>query len=411
MSNNLLSVPISRFEPDRELSCDIYLRLPLNRKTLKIVSEGQDISSELLEKLKAKGHTELSVSWDESKGSDPAVYPLYKVDAPNITTPEEKFAPTPQVEVTTKITAAREEADLTQQNFAADKPEKEVTQRFSSEKAPKDEPSFNFSAQKPSTDKTEMRFSAGQPDKNSDETIIRSTAKAEEESIRISATSAKISERIRVLATKSDGQNNPEEMTALLSALEATEAGEELPAELAASLATDQDPAANDEENERAAAASRDLPATASRLAAYLGIALGYCKIDFLADLGTGAVAHFAKKQGTGFEEASLPEFVKAVNNADSPPNAQKDDYKKIVDFLDVYLSDPECDRSLRDIDKRLFYKTLSSFEKDSDQIDPWSLKKWTISVEAGPTLESHSLCSKASARALKTIKLNGAEN
>lgn len=494
MSTNLLKIPIQRFEAGRAVSCDVYLHLPLNKKTLRIAMAGQELSADLLARLRAKGHGELSVSWISSTGNDPSTYPIYldptiaaieaalpieqspaeplnvtelttaatesvsiaeateppaiaknseliepteiqtnfKPDAEVAAQPENTFSADPQeVEPTqsfskdeeklhsTKIKAGKTEKDLTQSVFGAEKAQQEKIQKFSSKTAPVDNSAFKFSAGEKKEEEPVAIFG------KSPETPLKEMSLSHPEALRrqddkakkAALVSAKISERIKILAEKVGDDSALNQMDGLLAALEASESGEELPVELIESLEKDPLPTApaNPQEQKDAlelerAALSRDLPATASRLAAYLGHSLGYSNIDFLADVGAGAVIHFVKKEGTTINENALPRFVKEGVLPNEQLNSQVDDFKKILEFLDLYLTDPECDRSLRDLDKKVFYKTIATLEKKSVLMDPWSANCWSVSVEKGPTLESHSLCTKASAKAIKTARSAYAE-
>lgn len=152
-------------------------------------------------------------------------------------------------------------------------------------------------------------------------------------------------------------------------------------------------------------ATSRDLPATVSRLAAYLGHSLGYTNVDFLADLACGAIAHFAKKEGEALNEDLLPSFTKRIISTDSAHDEATSDSREILQFLDAYIDDKECDRSHKDLMKRIFDRTVQDFSEKDDGPSPWSLKKWTSFVDRGPTMDSHSICTRASAKAVKSAR------
>lgn len=152
-------------------------------------------------------------------------------------------------------------------------------------------------------------------------------------------------------------------------------------------------------------ATSRDLPATVSRLAAYLGHSLGYTNVDFLADLACGAIAHFAKKEGETLNEDLLPPFTKRIISADTSPDDTISDSRDILQFLDVYIGDKECDRSHKDLMKRVFDRTMKEFSEREDGPSPWSLKKWSSFAGRGPTMDSHSICTRASAKAVKCAR------
>jgi hypothetical protein len=153
-------------------------------------------------------------------------------------------------------------------------------------------------------------------------------------------------------------------------------------------------------------AANRDLPVTISRLAAYLGHSLGYTNVDFLADLACGAIAHFAKKEGEELDESLLPSFSRrVVSSEDSPLDETIADSKEILRFLDVYIEDKECDRSHKDLMKRVFDRTLHELSERDDGPSSLTKKKWSSFAERGPTMDSHSLCTRASAKAVKAAR------
>jgi hypothetical protein len=152
-------------------------------------------------------------------------------------------------------------------------------------------------------------------------------------------------------------------------------------------------------------ATSRDLPATVSRLAAYLGHSLGYTNVDFLADLACGAIAHFAKKEGEALNEDLLPPFAKRIISSDASPNDAINDSRDILQFLDAYIDDKECDRSHKDLMKRVFDRTVKGFSEKDEGPSTWSLRKWSSFAERGPTMDSHSICTRASAKAVKCAR------
>lgn len=156
-----------------------------------------------------------------------------------------------------------------------------------------------------------------------------------------------------------------------------------------------------------AGTSNRDLPSTVSRLATYLGHSLGYTNVDFLADLACGAILHFARKDGQEFDQTQLPTLSKKLF-FDSPVTVSQDvidDSRDIMLFLDAYLNDKECDRSHRDLIKKIFDRTAEGFGEKEDGPSPWNLKKWSAFVNRGSTMDSHSICTRAAAKALKTAR------
>jgi hypothetical protein len=127
--------------------------------------------------------------------------------------------------------------------------------------------------------------------------------------------------------------------------------------------------------------------------------------VDFLADLACGAIAHFARKEGEALNEELLPPFSKRIISSDAPPNESISDSRDILQFLDAYIDDKECDRSHKDLMKRVFDRTAQEFSEKENGPSAWSLKKWASFVERGPTMDSHSICTRASAKAVKQAR------
>lgn len=144
MSENLLKIPIQRFEPGKPLACDIFLLLPLNRKTICIAHEGEDLRPELLDRIISKGHQELSISWNPSIGTDPASYPLYK--------PAQAADSLPQ-----NITSIEQPVHSNEESIEIDTPVETITTATVTEEAPSDV-NFEHTLEE---DQTEQAFSAG----------------------------------------------------------------------------------------------------------------------------------------------------------------------------------------------------------------------------------------------------------
>jgi hypothetical protein len=151
---------------------------------------------------------------------------------------------------------------------------------------------------------------------------------------------------------------------------------------------------------------SRDLPATVARLAAYLGHSLGYTNVDFLADLACNAVLHFNQKEGASLDTSQLPALSKLLlSNEEVKPSILTEDTKAVVLFLDAYIEDEECDRSQKDFVKKVFDRAVAELSKSESGPSIWNVKKWESFVRRGPTVDSHSICMRAAAKAQKIAR------
>lgn len=150
---------------------------------------------------------------------------------------------------------------------------------------------------------------------------------------------------------------------------------------------------------------AKDAPLTLSKLAAYLGSAIGYSNIDFLAELGLGAVIQYKERQGEEIKKDQIPSFTKRALWENSPPNSLIDDYQHIMKFLEFYSSDPMVDLKEKEFSKKIFERTLERAKNSNFSPDPLNLSQWIQFVEQGPSMDIHSNCSKASAKALKQAK------
>lgn len=150
----------------------------------------------------------------------------------------------------------------------------------------------------------------------------------------------------------------------------------------------------------------RDLPATVSRLAAYLGYSLGYTNLNLLSDLALTAVLHFAQKEEeVRFSKEAIPPFVQAVMEKNPSTDFVAGDAQEIIQVIDAYISNPECDRQQKDFVKRVFDQTVEALAEESKPLDAINLAKWSKFVERGADLTGHSICVKASASAIKLSK------
>jgi hypothetical protein len=156
--------------------------------------------------------------------------------------------------------------------------------------------------------------------------------------------------------------------------------------------------------------AHRDLPNTASRLAAYLGYSLGYTNGTYLSDLAISSIYHFGLKTGREIEDGSLPTLAKLLLQKEENEASVVSDAREILAFLDLYLEDPECDRAEKEFVQKIFLRTADTARRE-EKINPWNLKCWTSYMDRGsPTLEGHSLCNRAAASAIKFLRTNAKE-
>jgi len=149
-------------------------------------------------------------------------------------------------------------------------------------------------------------------------------------------------------------------------------------------------------------ATNRDLPNTASRFATYLGHSLGYTNLSFLNDLAVSAICHFGRKNGASFEEKALPPLAKLLQDVSAENDAVILDARDILAFLEIYLEDPDCDRTEKDFALKVFHRAAESALKDQ-KIAAWNLKCWSAFIEGGgPNVDTYSVCNRAAASALK---------
>jgi hypothetical protein len=151
---------------------------------------------------------------------------------------------------------------------------------------------------------------------------------------------------------------------------------------------------------------TRDAPQTITKLVAYLASSIGYTNLDFLTDLGFGAIVQFQQRMGADIKTTSLTGFAqRALAPNQSQPNSLIDDYLQILKFMEIYTTDPLIDFKEREFSKRIFERALEKTKNSTASPDPISLTRWVNFLEKGPTLEIHSLCSKASAKAVKAAR------
>ncbi|RZA07545.1 MAG: hypothetical protein EOP11_07385 [Proteobacteria bacterium] len=153
------------------------------------------------------------------------------------------------------------------------------------------------------------------------------------------------------------------------------------------------------------AANHRDFPQTVSRHAASLGHSLGYTHPKFLNDLAIASICHFGRKAGKTLEEDSLPSVAKLLMQAAGEDDQVIKDSRDVLTLLDAYFSDPESDKAEKDFNFKVLRRTAELVSK-AESIDAWNLKCWMNYLDqGGATLETHSVCNRATASALKFMR------
>lgn len=149
----------------------------------------------------------------------------------------------------------------------------------------------------------------------------------------------------------------------------------------------------------------RELPVTVSRLAAYLAYYLGYHRLDIVSDISLSAILHFARKDESKKFAESIPEFTQIVLDKPEAQEMETRDAREILQLLDVYIDDPDCDRSNKDLVKKIFDRSVQVLEMAESPVDGINAAQWSVGIAKGPNIDCHSLCTKASANALRQSK------
>jgi hypothetical protein len=156
----------------------------------------------------------------------------------------------------------------------------------------------------------------------------------------------------------------------------------------------------------RSAAAYKETPQIAGRLAALLGHSLGYASQDFLADLALTAVLVFSAKAGAKIDEAAVTPLGRAaLVRTHVFSDGVVEDSLWIIDFLEAYFRNPECDRTQKEFSKRVFDNTLAALEGRNAGPHAAVAARWRQFVERGLTMNAASASSRAIARANKAAK------
>src|ERR1700757_1969005 len=85
MYDGFLKIPISRLLANRRFARDVFLAMPRNQKLLRLVSANGELTSEILERIKAGGSRDLYVRPEPGDAPDPQKFPLYFDDFPEST--------------------------------------------------------------------------------------------------------------------------------------------------------------------------------------------------------------------------------------------------------------------------------------------------------------------------------------
>lgn len=150
----------------------------------------------------------------------------------------------------------------------------------------------------------------------------------------------------------------------------------------------------------------KDLPATASRMAAHLAHSLGYASPDFLSDLALATALYFSRKEGIHIQDGIDKPLLNAVlQHTENSNDSVIEDSLEIILFLETYFSAPSCDRSMRDFSRKVVREAFADLKSHPTGISSWNEVRWTQYVDQGPSIGAQSLCNKASASALKATR------
>jgi hypothetical protein len=149
-----------------------------------------------------------------------------------------------------------------------------------------------------------------------------------------------------------------------------------------------------------------DLPEIAGRLASILGIALGYSSLKFLTDLSISARVIFLKKRGAKIQEEKLSPLSRAaLSPTDDFMEGAFEDTFWILEFLDAYFQNPNCDRSLDDFSMSAFESTMDEFRKSGHGPDVAISTRWHQYIDREPSNFALRTVAKVSLRADKAAR------
>jgi hypothetical protein len=154
------------------------------------------------------------------------------------------------------------------------------------------------------------------------------------------------------------------------------------------------------------AAVYKDLPALAGRLSTYLAHSLGYVSLPYLSELALGVILNFSQSEDHQLDSSRCSPFIqfllkKEASVSDSPLN----DALEIVFLLEAYFKNPECDRTQKEFSQRVFQETIHSLKRRPSGLNPWNEIRWRQFIAKGPSRNAQSLCSKATAKAIKNSR------
>lgn len=431
-NNRRVSIPIGRFQAGLALEYAIFIHLPRNQRFVKLIERGDSFDASQLARLTQSGISHLQVTWDPAKGDNPDAYQLFHTtESERSSAPEAVSSPEPQpteaapsppatpidtdsAEVeSVALSAAEQPARLE----APEEPQPAETLIAAAPAEPEPEQRFSANKEAPAAE-TEQRFSASSEDPTSQHRISGKTDSEPEIEQRFSSsTEEKDDTQFRVAAHKEHAPKNrtvrssPQTAEAEHVQKFSQNSAEEDDASFAVKASEQQD------DNAQMAVArisdSRDFHVTLSRLAARLGHCLGYQNTNFLADLGITAVYHFSRKAGHQPDDSTAPELTRAILSAspDASVQAALLDTQDVLRFLDAYVGQPDCDHSDKDFAPKLLERVMSKLEGANEYpVDSWSLRKWATMLSTAETIDAHSTCTKASAKATKYVKSNLAD-
>jgi hypothetical protein len=150
----------------------------------------------------------------------------------------------------------------------------------------------------------------------------------------------------------------------------------------------------------------REIPQIAARLASYLAHSLGYVNQNYLSDLALGAILYFSRKAGKDLSYSNIPEFTQAILRRDlSDQDATLADSIEIIDILEIYFQNPDCNKNLKDFSSRVFVSALTELNLQNKNVSAWNQVRWSQFVEKGPSILAESLCARAAAKATRASR------
>lgn len=149
----------------------------------------------------------------------------------------------------------------------------------------------------------------------------------------------------------------------------------------------------------------RNLPQQASKFASYLAHSLGYSDLNYLTDIATLAAIRLSEEQLPANAKTKLPPLASQVMDQVESLDPVLQDTKEVISVLEKYFTHPDCDRTQKEITSRTFKIVLEEMQDTEAAPSFWNITCWEQYLENGLGFEAHSLCSKASANAIRLIK------